>query len=66
MKITTIKQYERRNSNDNQLYALIPVGTVLDIDEILPDYYLVTADRPITKDNDDSIYVSKKELDSMQ
>jgi hypothetical protein len=65
-EFTTAQPFERRNHIDNQLHTSIPAGTKLKIEEIFPGMYEVTADKPITKDHDNSIMVGQNELDSMR
>jgi hypothetical protein len=66
MGFTTTKAFERRSKIDNQLQVSIPVGTRIEAEHLFNDQYEITADKPITKNNDNSIYVSKRELDSME
>ena len=48
---------------DGSPHTLIPKNTQIEIEEICDDWYEITAQEPITKNNDKAITVSKRELD---
>lgn len=64
-EIITTQHFERRNYLDNQLYASIPVGTKIKVEEFGGQYEVI-ADIKITKNGDFSIFVSKTELEFLQ